>query len=166
MVQVTADHIAGQGQSGDEPQRTNNFFIEFGKRLEGSKLFVSGVSFPQYTANTEELRVGNLFKKYVTGVVYGDVAMTIHEMHKADIAKQLDKWWYDITNDGGATINVPTEYKDEATLAWVDGCGKNMRKWTLVGVYPKDINFGQGNMSGAAPVEIQVTFSVDRIQKL
>ena len=163
MVQVTADHIASR--AGGEPQRQNNFFLEFGKYLEGSRLFVSGVSMPQYTANTEELRVGNLFKKYVTGIVYGDIAMTIYEIIDEEIAQQLETWWAKITSDGGETINVPADYKDDATLGWVDGCGQNKRSWTLMGVYPKDINFGQGTMNGSSPVEIQVTFSVDKIKR-
>ena len=157
MVQVTADHIAGSG--GGEPQRTNNFFLEFSKFLEGSKLFVSGVSMPQYTANTKELRSGNVFKKYVTGIVYGDIAMTIYEIIDEDIARQLEDWWFAITDDAGLTINVPDEYKDEATLGWTDGCGGDERSWLLVGVFPKFIDFGEER--GGFAISIQV--ATDRL---
>lgn len=161
MVQITADHLAGAG--GGEPQRSNNFYVEFGL-IPSARLFVSGVAFPQYQVDTEEIRQVNLFRKYVTGVRYGDIQLTIYDIIDEHVAKELDTWWSRITPDGEA-VHSPEVYKDEATLGWVDGSGGNKRSWTLEGVFPKGINFGQGNMGSAEPVEIEITLSVDKITR-
>jgi hypothetical protein len=163
MVTVKADHIAGIGKG--EPQRTNNFYVEFSRVVPGTKLFVSGVSFPGYSANVSELRQGNLMMKYVESVSYGDIQLTIYDIIDEDIASQLAEWWALVTDERSQEIRSPQEYKEELEIGWVDGCGGTPRSWKLEGCLPREINFGQANMAAPGPVEIQVTISVDNIVK-
>lgn len=162
MVQVTADHIASAG-GGAEPQRPNNFTIRFGKFLSATELYVSGVSFPNYTTTVEQLRQGNLMLKYVTAVDYGDVNIAIYDVISDEVRRGLEQWWAAILDITDGSIGVPPDYKDTATLSWTDGCGGTNRNWSLIDCFPRDINYGQGNMQGGGPVEIQVTLAVDLI---
>lgn len=167
MVQITtdhlaADHIASAG-GGAEPQRPNNFTIRFGRFLSAAALYVSGISFPQLTATVEELRVGNFMYKYATAVSFGDINITLYDVISGEVSRSLNSWFENVVSFQSGAINLPSQYKDDATLSWIDGCGGTQRSWLLVDCFPRDINFGQGNMQGGGPVEVQVTLAVDLI---
>lgn len=162
MVQITADHIAGT--LGGDPQRNNNFVVEI-LALPSTEFWVSGVSFPVYQAKTEELRQGNLFKKFVTGVTYSDISLALYAVVDRDVQAEIEGWWRRITPDSGQTIKAADQYKEEGTLSWTDGCGENLKTWRLIGIFPKDVNFGQGNMQGGSAVEVQIALSVDQVRR-
>lgn len=162
MVQITADHIAGA--LGGDPQRTNNFGVEI-LALPSTEFWVSGVAFPVYQTKTEQIRQGNLFKKYVTGISYSDISLALYAVVDRDVQAEIESWWRRITPDSGQTIRAATNYKEEGTMFWMDGAAGNLKTWRLIGIFPSEVNFGQGNAQGGSAVEIQITLSVDQVRR-
>lgn len=128
--------------------------------------FVKLASRPNWT--TEDIEVDYLnAKTWIPGktsletlsVTYYDVATIDHQ--------NLWNWLasvYNFTNPVTLTqASMRSDYSATGILVMYDGCGQPLEQWTLGGMWPSGVNFGELDMGSSEVSTIELTLRYDRL---
>lgn len=67
-----------------------------------------------------------------------------------------------IGNHSNATVNPPSEYKNQIILELTDGQGNTVEKWTLFGAWAEKVEFGALDYKNNEILRVKVTVRYDR----
>lgn len=79
---------------------------------------------------------------------------------------------YQIANTGATSRNAATslcqsskraDYAGTGVLTLLDGCGQRMEQWTMYGMWPQAVNFGELDYSSSEEVTIELTLRYDAV---
>ncbi len=164
MVTVSADHILAASAAGAfEPQRQNNFTVEIDILGEEVSLALQGINFPNITTQVLEVHYQNEKRNWAGKTDYGEFTMEVFDAIDREVAKKIDAWYRFVHDPKTGCIDLAKNYKKEGTLLLNDGCGNTTREWKLVGLMPKSVNYGQGQMENADKVIIQLGMACDKV---
>ena len=145
MVQVSADHIAAGGSAGSyEPQRSNNFTVEL-EGLEEWRFVLQRTNFPKYTHEPIDIHFMNGIRKFAGKTTYDDIQVTVFDVVDREVFQQLYNWSVQVFDPVTECIGRAANYKREGSIILVDGCGQATRSWKLIGVWPTNVDPGEGS---------------------
>lgn len=81
-----------------------------------------------------------------------------------DVSSEIYDWVDQgvLTSIGDANVNIPSQYKKNATLQMLDGAGNPSETWTILGCWPQDVNWGDLDYTNTEIQTIEVTMRYDR----
>jgi len=171
IERVSADHIAGTDDR-FEPQRKNNFTVRLTppagliSPADGETLIamsVKAMPFPQETSDTLEIPFGNEFRKVAGMTKYTSEQLTVHDFVSGNIAAVFRDWRKVVYNPENGVVGYAHQYKTTGDLLFFGPDGEQKRLWQLIGMWPKRVKYGSGEMgSSAAPNEIEIEFEIDK----
>ena len=160
-----------------EPQRTNNFEIQFlnlgslftidqGLALPGNAsdlitLSVKSVSDPSVTINKLQVSYGNNTVNYAGKPEYGDVEVVVNDFIGIQTERILMGWHKLVYDPKKETIGWSSQYKRDAYLFEYSPDGTVVRRKQLRGVFPGNISPGGFSNEDNSIREISATFYCD-----
>lgn len=146
-----------------EVQRNNNFEVQI-VDVGGDDLTfaVESSSLPSISNNVVELQYGNATVKVAGKVEFDDVSVEVKDFIGADIEQVVKDWQKQVYNPEDDSIGLAINYKREAYLYEFAPDGSNERQWTLKGVWPSSIEFGDMSYDDDGAKMISMTLSVDK----
>jgi hypothetical protein len=164
MVNVLGDHLANAA-GGYEPQRMNNFMIEF--HLDGiddTPIQLSLESAVLPTVSVEEVPLNYLnITRYVAGKAQFDpIPIAMKDMVDQRTANAIDQWFNRVYNPETDQVGFASDYKKEADIILFGPDGSTERSWKLVGCWPYTVSFGQLDMNASDKVVIEMSIRYDK----
>lgn len=175
MEYVSADHIATVGGGGRfEPQRTNNFTIRFSppagvggaNAAEIFALSVHQIPFPNAEGAVIEIPFGNEVRKVSGRWTYSNETLQIKDFVGAETSRVIDAWSRKVYDPETGKISWAHQYKVNAEMLFFGPDGTQPRTWQLIGMWPRRVKYGEGNMASPNNNMIEVEFAVDKIKYL
>lgn len=153
-----------------EPQRTNNFQVTIkgvpggpGAALELT-LAVSTFGKPNITTDPIEVAHGNSKVKFAGVANYaGSETLEVVDYIGADIEQLVNNWHKQVFDPVTGAIGFAQNYKKTALITEFAPDGTMAREWTLVGVFPSGVSYGDSLTYDSGEVKkIQITLSYDK----
>ena len=162
---LSADHIAAAG-GGFEPQRKNNFLLRItppGADAQVIELALSSFPFPKKETESGAINYMNEQRKFPQRTTVPDMELVLRDYVDQGTARVLNSWHERVFNPVTGKMGLCSTIKVQGTLILFAPDGSSYRKWTLIGVWPKAFNAGDGSMDDAGPNEITITLCVDKV---
>jgi len=93
--------------------------------------------------------------------VVQDFPLKVRDRLDKSSRKAISDWFKSVYDPSTGVIGKPSVYKKDGTLVMMNPQGEDVATWKLHGVWPKKVEYGDGDVSSADPVEITVDLSVD-----
>ncbi len=169
-----AHHMVGNDVF--EPQRTNNFEIQFpnlgkltsaqgGMEFEnpGESITLSVKSVGELSQNIDNIAVhyGNNAIKFAGKPSLNDISLTINDFIGMDTERILEAWSSLVYNKYSQKVGRASVYKTDAYLLEYAPDGTNVKCWKLEGCWPGTISYGGYSQDGGSIREISMTLNVD-----
>jgi len=168
-VAISAAHIAAAGGA-FEPQRQSNFMLHLeapgggGGNRNALQLSLQAFPFPKYEIAVGITRYMNEERKWASNATFQNLQATFKDYVDTATASILASWSRLVFNPDTGAIGLASEYKSQGFVQLFAPNGTGIRSWKLIGVWPSNFNFGEGNMEGQATQNlIQVTFAIDQM---
>lgn len=171
---IGAHHMVGNDVF--EPQRTNNFEIQFpnlgkltsaqgGMEFEnpGESISLSVKSVGELSQNIDNIAVhyGNNAIKFAGKPSLNDISVTINDFIGMDTERILEAWSALVYNKYSQKVGRASVYKTDAYLLEYAPDGTNVKAWKLEGCWPGTISYGGYSQDGGSIREITLTLNVD-----
>jgi hypothetical protein len=149
-----------------EPQRQFQWLFTI-QGLEGQavlELALRSANIPNPTVEEIEIPYmnGNV---YAPGrIIFSEETITFNDYLDKDVAGIIEAWHRQVANAETQKIGLSSEIKKEGTLTLFGPDFSTERIWLLKGIWPRDVNYGDLDMSSSDVVQIEVTFRYDRAQ--
>ena len=80
-----------------------------------------------------------------------------------ETAEIFRRWRLAVYNPDDGVISYAYQYKVNGDLLFFGPDGEQKRLWQLIGMWPKRVKYGSGEMgSSATPNEIEIEFEIDK----
>ena len=158
----------------DEVQRKNNFTLilnppsKAGISADVLRLSIHKAEVPKRTIT--EIGIDFVNEKYfVAGKpTHEDATITVTDVIDMQTAAMIDTWCSSVYDPTTGIIGRASDYKGTGQLVMMDPTGNfsGGKSWQLVGVWPKSVNYGGGDMTATgdgAMNMIEITFKVDKV---
>jgi len=160
------------------PQHVNNWSVEIhglssrasGPILNGSDSLTFSLArgfLPTIGADDVEIPFGNESVHVAGRVRYEGGTLEIRDYVDVDIQGVLADW-YSVVYGGirgvWGAVGVPKAYKRNADLLLAAPDGSSGRQWSLEGLWPVQMNFGNLDMASSEQVLVAVSMRYDRAQ--
>lgn len=130
--------------------------------LEGVPVWmIKGFSRPSPSSEAVELPHINVVRKTKGKTTWGDVTMTLYDPIVPSGAQTVMEWVRLQHESVTGRDGYSDFYKKDITIAILGPVGDIVEEWTLKGAFPTSVDFGAIDWSGADPMEISVTLSID-----
>lgn len=178
-------HLGAYHMIGDdnwEPQRTNNFEIQFpnlgqltsidtGLALPGNAsdlltLSVKSVSYPSTNIDKLTVQYGNNSVNYAGKPTYGDVEIVVNDFIGIQTERIIMAWSKLVYNPKNETVGWASQYKRDGYLLEFSPDGTVVRRTQLQGCFPGTVSPGNFDNENNSIREISVTFYVDKVVPL
>lgn len=145
-----------------EPQRTNNFIIEFPNAgLSTLKFAVKSVDGLGINISPIKVTYGNNSINYAGKPEYNDLSITIRDFIGLDTEQELMTWHNKVYDPKSQAIGFAAQYKQSGILREFAPNGTVLRGWNLYGCFPSNITLGNFSYDDNSIREINATFLVD-----
>lgn len=174
-LKLGAYHMIGQDDW--EPQRTNNFEVQFpnlgqlfsidqGLALPGNAsdlltLSVKSVDYPSTEINNIQVSYGNNSINFAGKPTYGNVTIAVNDFIGLQTERIIMAWSALVYNPKTETIGRASQYKRDGYLFEYSPDGTVARKTQLRGCWPGTVTPGSFSNDDNSIREISVTFYVD-----
>ena len=165
MPTMKLDAILSRDSDRGEPVRQNTFEIMIDKIQDLCPLNV--VSFPManWTVSQKEKHHMNVITKYAGKGNFDTFDLIVHDTIDPDAGRVVHDWYKEVFDPDTGLMGFTTDYKTGGTVTQFDVKGNEVRNWTLYGVWPTTVNFGEGNYEvDGEPIQITLSLSVDYIK--
>lgn len=179
-ITLGAQHMVGKDIY--EPQRTNNFEIQFpalgtlvsagtGEEGKGDMTFtdpgnkitlsVKSVGDLQQSIDAIAVQYGNNAIKFAGKPTLNNINIGINDFIGMDTERILEAWSSLVYNKYTQAVGRASVYKTDAYLLEYAPDGSNVKVWKLEGCWPGSITYGGFNQDGGSTREITMTLEVD-----
>ena len=179
-ITLGAQHMVGKDIY--EPQRTNNFEIQFpslgilvsagtGKNGTGSMKFtdpgnkitlsVKSVGELSQSIDAIPIAYGNNAIKFAGKPNLNNISIGINDFIGMDTERILEAWSSLVYNKYTQAVGRASIYKTDAYLLEYAPDGTNVKVWKLEGCWPGTITYGGFNQEGGSAREISMDLNVD-----
>jgi len=160
----SADHLAAA--AGEfEPQRANNFSVEFPLPGNDKDLIVmSLVSFAMPNENNEEVEMPfQNERRWVAGKASVDAAtLTVRDFVDKGTRKAVMAWRKKVWDKATGKIGLAKNYKLNGYVILHGPDGSATRIAKAIGAWPQAVTQGTGDYSTNDPIQIEVTLRIDK----
>lgn len=173
-ITIGAQHMVGKDIF--EPQRTNNFEIQFPNLRNlvsptgqmqfsdpGNRITLSVASVGELGQNIDAIVVpyGNNAIKFAGKPSLTDISLTINDFIGLDTERIIEAWSSLVYNKYTQAVGRASVYKTDAYLLEFAPDGTNIKVWKLEGCWPGTISYGGYSQEGGNQRQITVTLNVD-----
>ena len=173
-ITLGAQHMVGKDIY--EPQRTNNFEIQFpalgtlvsaqgGMKFAdpGNKITLSVKSVGDLNQSIDAIPVqyGNNAIKFAGKPTLNNISIGINDFIGMDTERILEAWSSLVYNKYTQAVGRASVYKTNAYLLEYAPDGTNVKVWKLEGCWPGSITYGGFNQDGGSTREITMILEVD-----
>ena len=167
-----ASHFADDANF--EVQRSNHFEIQIdldaifpdnaGRQYaKYIRLCCTSAPIPRIQVNPQVLRHGNEYVNVAGSPTFNNITISVYDTIGADMADILQKWFWKVFNPNTHTMGLVTSYKTTATIFQYSPDASVIRAWTVYGVFPTSLDFGNYSNDGQGqPVTVSMELAVDR----
>jgi hypothetical protein len=160
-----ADHIAS-GAGSFEPQLSPRFSFEIsgldGNDSETIVLSLDGFTPPVESNEAVEILQGNEKRRVAGQADFQNATLVVKDFVDAGIRDALHRWRRKVYNPETGLMGYARDYKKQASLIWTGPDGQSQRVYTLIGVWPTEMNPGAGDMNSSDNIKIEMTLAVDK----
>jgi hypothetical protein len=166
-----ASHFANDANY--EVQRSNHFEIVIdlesigigtgNNYQEAIRLCCTSASIPQIQIQAQPLRHGNETINVAGSPVWNEVSISVYDVIGKNMASLLQDWFWRVFDPNKHTMGLVVSYKTTATLYEYSPDASVIRAWTVFGVFPTRLEFGnlQSSSSGE-PISVTMSLAVDK----
>lgn len=175
-IALGAHHMVGKDIY--EPQRTNNFEIQFPALAEqvtqsatggmqfsdvGNKITLSVKSVGDLSQSIDAITVGygNNAIKFAGKPTLNNISIGINDFIGMDTERILEAWSSLVYNKYTQEVGRASIYKTDAYLLEYAPDGTNVKVWKLEGCWPGTITYGGFSQDGGSTREITMDLHVD-----
>ena len=164
MPQIKIDYMISEGTGATgEPVRKSSWEVMIPSVIGELQLYAQTVSFPKPSAAQIDVFHFNEVAKIAGQPRFDDVVIGVMDVVDPAIASDIHDWWKLVYDAETGIINYASDYKKAGVLYNYDTKGALVHGWSLVNLWPSQVDFGAGDYSSKDPVIIQMTLSCDRV---
>lgn len=150
-----------------EPQRTNNFQLNiFGLPGQGTEMIMlSLVSFslPHMTNQPIAVKHGNTDVKFAGVTEWsGADQLVVNDYITTDMSNIISEWRKTVYDPATDAIGWAVNYKKQGQVVETGPDGTFYRTWTIEGMWPSEVEFGELSHENNDIRKITVTMQYDR----
>jgi hypothetical protein len=145
-----------------EIQRNNHFEVQIAGLDESLTFVVESFSLPNFSNAPIELAHGNTRVKVAGQTTFEDSELVVKDAIGADIEKIVNNWQKQVYDPATDKIGFAADYKKTATVYQFAPDGSSERSWTLSGVWPNAVAYGDMAYDGSDNKTITMTLSYDK----
>ena len=119
--------------------------------------------FPKDSNDPIELPFGNESRKVAGKSVVQELSISLKDFCDTGTAEACRSWRSKVYNPVNGAIGWATNYKQQCQLTLFGPNGSAKRSFTLIGVWPMDVNYGSGDMNGGDYNRIDMTLAIDKV---
>ena len=158
-----------------QPLKKNNWIFQF-SAIPGNNIQSEALAFVAKTCNAPAITFAdtvinrmNEQYKFAGNPTWNDITCTFYDfIRNSNVGNDLSagdilyNWASMIYNPLTGQMGYKTQYATSATLAQTDPAGNIIRAWNMFGIYPSNVDWGQGlDYSSGDACEISATFKYD-----
>lgn len=155
MVTLSAAHYNASRRF--EPQRLYNFEVSIAGLSDDITLAVSSFTMPKVGTGEIELPHGNTSVFVAGKPTYEAGSFVINDAIGADIEAQLLIWYRMVYDERTDQVGWAQDYQRQATIYQYSPDGLVSRKWSVIGLWPTNIDFGDMSYETADKKTISMT---------
>ena len=150
-----------------EVQRTNQFTVDIMGLLnsEAVTLAVETANIPATTISPIPLAHGNTKTKVAGQVEVETMTIGVKDFILLDMEEIIYKWHNEVYQYETGRIGWAEFYKKQGQLYLFSPDGQIMRSWTLQGLWPSNITWGDFTYDGGDKRQIDMTLEVDKVYR-
>ena len=165
---LNADHIAAQSGA-FEPQRQNNFSIEFyGLDGDDKNIFILALksidSIPGHENAPVILKYQNEERRVAGPATTTGCTIALHDFVDQETRNAMLRWRRKVYDPATGAMGLAKDYKKEGAVILHAPDGSNERVCRLIGSWPDKDPKGALNMNTTEPVQLDLSISVDKVQ--
>ena len=145
-----------------EPQRTNNFALIIAGFPEDFTLSVVSFPLPTITNEVIEMQRGNTKVKLAGPASYDNKDIVVRDFIGSDIESLVEQWRIQVFNQRTEAIGWMRDYKRNGTMIQFAPDGTFQRTWTVEGMWPSSVTYGDMSNEGGEVKKITMTIAFDR----
>jgi len=147
-----------------EVQRLNQFTVEILDlgNVEAVTLAVENANIPDTTISPISLAHGNTKTKVAGDVEVAQHTVLVKDFILLDIEDIIYRWHNEVYNYRTGQIGWAEYYKKQGQLYMFSPDGEVMRSWTIQGLWPSSVTWGDFSYEGADKRQITMTLEVDK----
>ena len=163
---LAASRLAAQGGA-FEPQRKNNWLLILeppGAGQQDSQVIMWSLRsfpFPREKTGAVVIPYLNSERKVPGKTTYDTCQLELNDYVDQRTAKIMLDWKRKVFNPKSGATGLAKDVKKQATLIQFAPDGTSKRTWKLIGVWPGDIDFGEGSMEDEKQNTIKVQLNID-----
>ena len=174
---MAIDTYSGAGHFADDPnyevQRSNHFEIVIDlaaiglgsgeEYQEAIRLCCTQAGVPNIQIQAQPLRHGNETINVAGAPSWQSSRISVYDTIGRNMADLLQDWFWRIFDPNTHTMGLVSSYKTTASLFLFSPNAQVIRSWTLYGVFPTNLTFGDYSAEQqGTPISIQMELSVDK----
>ncbi len=150
-----------------EVQRLNHFTVDIMGLLnsEAVTLAVENANIPDTSLTPIELAHGNTKTKVAGQVAVVQQTLLVKDFILLDIENIIYRWHNEVYNYETGQIGWAEFYKKNGQLYLFSPDGEVMRSWSLQGLWPSSITWGDFTYEGGDKRQITLTLEVDKVYR-
>ena len=145
-----------------EPKRKNRFVLEFPTELGIDSFIVQTAGKPKLSINNVEIPHINGSTWVAGRSIWQTMDITFIDVVGPSGTQKLMEWVRLIYESATGRMGYAIGYKKNLVLKALDPTGIEVEKWTLIGSYITNIDFGGYDHSDDALADISITIQPDR----
>lgn len=142
-------------------QETMWYEVHIGGTSTDLTFLTIGCTLPESSNPVVDVPFGNSTAKVAGKREYGSGQIQIYDAIVADVEKQLVEWQNQVYDQRTGAMGWVDEYKRDMSIVQYGPDGTYERTWTLEGVWPSTISYGEMSGQGADKKIIRITFEYD-----
>ena len=166
MANITslAEQLVQGGTAGAfEPQRKNNWFFIVPGLIERPIVVALETGFaPTQETEEQELHFLNEKKFYAGKTSWAEGSLSLKDFVDRGSATAMINWQQKIYSPQTGAVNFAKVYKINCSVQLFGPDGTLDREWSLLGCWPKSVNYGELDMTSAEKVVIQASIRYDK----
>ena len=126
-------------------------------------LFLQSASRPNFKFKTAEMHHNQEVATFAGKQEWEPCSLKWYDTEQSpDCSAGIYAWLECVVNFATANVSPPSSYKQQATLAMVNGAGQPTEQWMMCNTWPETVDWGDGDYTGTDICVIEATMRYDR----
>lgn len=158
---------SGSGPSATiETRRKNRWMFQSINGFGTADLLVlMAASRPKIKFDEPEMHHNQEVARFAGKTDWEPITLKWYDAEQPDVSADIYNWINTVSQISTANVNPPSVYKQNASLAMLDGTGQVTEQWNLCNAWPSSVDWGELDYTSSDIATIECTMRFDRAMR-